>query len=39
VFCWTDRDKVGRCHHGTVCPQAADGGTVSSVEGMLECVE
>ena len=24
---------VGRCHHGMACPQVADGGTASGMEG------
>jgi hypothetical protein len=28
--------NVGPCHHGMACPQAADGGTASDMEGSCE---
>jgi hypothetical protein len=30
---------MGPCHHGTVQPQVADGGAVSSMEGSCEYIE
>jgi hypothetical protein len=27
---------VGPCHHGMACPQVADGGTASDMEGSCE---
>jgi hypothetical protein len=31
-----DPMNVGPCHHGMVCPQVADGGTTSDMEGSCE---
>jgi hypothetical protein len=28
--------NVGPCHHGMACPQVADGGTASDMEGSCE---
>ena len=28
--------QEGPCHHGMACPQVADGGTASSMEGSCE---
>ena len=34
---YTDRTVfVGRCHYGMACPQVADGGTASDMEGSCE---